>query len=242
MKTRQTLNKHIASAPTLADKWEVAIHGGKPPSAIQKLPAQAFRINNPALSHGPEWNTKVMQQLKKKFVDLLLPALIKDDPRPFEELLEAMAYRRKTTVSLDEFIRRREKQKKKKPSKKEIGRKFRLALISLKPDDLLNINTVKEAIAKRESWESWEDDGKDKNVSFYHDDSALYATMKELNLRFLQPGDKARWTRDGKVIRTLEIMPDGSVKNSKMTRVQVEALSYYTCETNFPNGRAPQAG
>ncbi len=124
---RNTLNKKIASAPTLADKWEVAGHGGKPPSAIQQLPAQAFGITNPALSHGPEWDAKVMEQLKQRFTDLLLPALIKDDPRPFEELLEAMAHRRKTTLPLNEFIRRQSQRG--KLSKKEIGRKFRFALL-----------------------------------------------------------------------------------------------------------------
>ena len=34
---RVTLNKQIASAPTLAKKWEVALHGGPPPTAIQRL-------------------------------------------------------------------------------------------------------------------------------------------------------------------------------------------------------------
>jgi hypothetical protein len=34
---RITLNKQIASAPTLAKKWEAALHGGPPPTAVQRL-------------------------------------------------------------------------------------------------------------------------------------------------------------------------------------------------------------
>lgn len=39
---RVTLNKQIANAPTHAKKWEVALHGGPPPTAIQRLPLEAF--------------------------------------------------------------------------------------------------------------------------------------------------------------------------------------------------------
>jgi hypothetical protein len=36
-KRRLTLNKQIASAPTRAKKWEIALHGGNPPTAIEQL-------------------------------------------------------------------------------------------------------------------------------------------------------------------------------------------------------------
>jgi hypothetical protein len=48
---RVTLNKQIASAPTLAKKWEVALHGGPPSTAVQRLPSEAFGSNAPS-AHG----------------------------------------------------------------------------------------------------------------------------------------------------------------------------------------------
>ena len=234
---RITLNKLIAGAPTLAEKWEIALQGGKSPTAIQRLPFEAIGLAMPS-PHGAEWQAQAIAQTKKKFVDIFFPALMKDDPKPFEELIQAMAYRRKTTVSLDEFIRRKNQQRKIKPTKKEIGRRFRLALINLKPDELLNIKTVKAALAKEELRLS--DFYQNFDSSLYCDDSAIYAAMKELNLRFFRPGDAARWTCGGKVIRILEILPDGTPRVSGMKLEQVEALPGYTCEKSFPNGMTSQ--
>jgi hypothetical protein len=117
---RNTLNKLIASASTLAQKWEIALHGGKPPTPIQRLPFEAVGLATPS-AHGPEWQAQAINQLKQTFADLLLPALMKDDPKPFEELIQAMAHRRKTTVSPDEFVRRQEQQRRIKPTKKGNG-------------------------------------------------------------------------------------------------------------------------
>ena len=233
---RTTLNKLIATAPTLAKKWEIALHGGQPPTPIQRLPSEAFALSTPS-AHGPEWQAQAIEQVKEKFVGLLFPALMKDDPTPFEELVEAMAYRRKTEVSIEEFIRRQEQHRRKKPAKKEIGRRFRLALLNLHPDDLLNIQTVKAALEKVErEFSKWH--GFD--FTLFADDSAIYATMKELNLRLLRPGDAARWTCAGKIVRMLQIQTDGTPKETGMTLKQVEALGSYTCETNFRNGTISQ--
>src|ERR1041384_8123791 len=79
---RMTLNKLIASAPTLAKKWETALHGGKPPTTIQRLPSEAFGLDTYS-PHGSEWQAWAINQLKQKFTDLLFPALMKDDPEPF---------------------------------------------------------------------------------------------------------------------------------------------------------------
>lgn len=146
---RMTLNKLIASAPTRAKKWQTALHGGSPPTAIQQLPIEAIGLATPS-AHGPEWQAREISHLKQKFADLLLPALMNDDPKPFEELLEAMAHRRKTTVSWAKYTRRQQQEKRTKPAKKEMGRRFRLALLGLGPADLLNIQTVKAALAKEE--------------------------------------------------------------------------------------------
>jgi hypothetical protein len=156
---------------------------------------------------------------------------MKDDPRPFEELIRAMAHRRKTMVSMDEFIRRQSQERCKRPTKKEMGRLFRLALLGLGPDDLLNINTVKATLAKEEQRCSNFYRGFD--FSFYSDDSAIYSTMKELGLRFLRPGDFARWTYGGKVIRGLQLLPDGTPKVVGMTLEEVEALPGHNLQTNF---------
>ena len=155
---------------------------------------------------------------------------MRDDPRPFEELIEAMAKRRRTEVSFEEFVRRQEVERKKKPSKKEIGRRLRLALLNLNPDDLLNIRTVKAALAKVErAFQEWH--GFD--FSLTPDDSKIYAVMKELNLRFLLPGDAARWIYGGKVVRVMEVQPDGTVKEKGLTTAQAEKLPCYRCERNF---------
>ena len=227
---RVTLNKQIASAPTLAKKWEVALHGGPPPTAIQRLPLEAFGLDRPSL-HGPEWQAKAIEQLKQRFADLLLPALMRDDPRPFEELIEAMAKRRRTSVSLEEFVRRQDKARKVRPTKKEIGRRLRLALLSLRPDDLLNIRTVKAALAKEEkAFQQWH--GFD--FSLAPDDAWIYAVMKQLNLTFMQRGYRARWISGGKVVRTLEILPDGTPKVSGLTLGELEALGGHVCQTLIP--------
>lgn len=233
---RLTVNKQIAAAPTHAKKWEYALHGGKPPTSIQRLPSEAFGLQRPS-AHGVEWQAKAIEQAKQRFADLLFPALMKDDPKPFEELLEAMARRRKSEVSLDEFIRRQERARHQKPSKKEIGRRLRLALLDLQPDDLLNIRTVKAALARVEqAFQKWH--GFD--FSLAPDDSKIYAVMKELNLRFLQPGDAARWICGGKVVRLLQVQSDGTAKDSGMTLKQVEGLSSYVCQRNFQNGTTSQ--
>jgi hypothetical protein len=226
---RITLNKQIAGAPTLAKKWEMALHGGLPPTAIQRLPSETYGLGAPS-PHGEKWRLGAIEQLKQRFVDLLLPALIRDDPRPFEELIEAMAKRRRCEVSVDEFIRRQEKARKVRPTKKEVGRRLRLALINLGPDDLLNIRTVKSALAKVErAFQEWH--GFD--FSLAPDDSKIYAVMKELNLRFLRPGDAARWIYNGKVVRVMEVQSDGKVREKGLTAAQVRELPCSRRETNF---------
>jgi hypothetical protein len=239
VRERLTLNKQIANAPTHAKKWEIALHGGTPPTLIQRLPDEAVGLDKPS-AHGPEWQAKAIEQLKQRFANLLLPALIADDTRPFEELIEAMRTRRKRTVaSLEEFVRRQEKQRKIKPSKKEIGRRLRLTLLTLDPEDLLNIGTVRAAVEKVEqSFQKWH--GFD--FSLAPDDSKIYAVMKELNLRFLKPGDSFRWVCDGKIVRQFWIQPNGKPKESGMTRKQVESLPYKTCQANFILSQASDAG
>ena len=229
---RTTLNKLIASAASRADKWNIALLGGKPRTEIQNLPFFVFGLQNPS-PHGEEWRLQTIEVWKKKFADLFFPALMKDDPRPFEELLEAMAHRRKTTFPIDEFVRRMNKERYGRPTKKEMGRRFRLALLSLTPDELLNIKTVKEALEKDEK--RFQDFYLNFDFRYYADDSAIYAAMKELNLRFLQPGDRARWTCGGKVVRMLEILPDGTAKESGMTLKELQKLPAHNSETNFRN-------
>lgn len=230
---RVTLNKQIASARTLAKRWETALHGGPPPTAIQRLPLEAFGLDQPS-PHGLEWQAKAIEQLKERFASLLLPALMRDDPRPFEELIEAMAKRRKTSVTLEEFVRRQDKARRVKPTKKEIGRRLRLALLSLRPDDLLNIRTVKAALAKEEkAFQEWH--GFD--VSLAPDDPWIYAVMKQLNVTFLPPGYRARWIAGGKVVRRLEIRADGTPKVSGLTLSELEALGGYLCQTLVPVGK-----
>ena len=149
---RMTLGNLIASAATHADKWHIALRGDKPLTAIQFLPYEAggFAFASP---HGPEYQAAALNQLKQKFTDLLLPALIKDDPKPFEELLEAMAQKRRTCSSSPQYAGLKKAALKQKPSKKEVGRRLRLALLSLSPDDQIEQRMVENA-ALEKSWQS----------------------------------------------------------------------------------------
>lgn len=186
-------------------------------------------LQNPC-PFGEEWRLQQIAWWKQKFADLLFPALIKDDPKPFEELIAAMAYKRKTTVSIDEFIRLRNQQRKLKPTKKEVGRRLRLALLHLKPDDLLNIKTVRAALDKEQAAYQ---KACDSDFNLYSDDSKIYAVMKELNLRFLQPGDAARWICGKNVVRMLTIQPDGTPKVEGMTLEELQSLPSFTCQRRY---------
>jgi hypothetical protein len=218
---RLTLNKQIAAAPTRAQKWEIALHGGKPPTAIQSLPSQVVGLNRPS-AHGVEWQTKAIAQAKQRFADLLFPALMKDDPAPFEQLLEAMAHRRKTEVSLDEFIRRQQLERKKKPLKKEMGRRLRLALLNLDPDDLASIRSVLSFLDSRQIE--------------YSDESHVRRVMRELDIHLLKPGDTVFFgfseidfqTGNPKAwvcLRKIIVGKNGAVTNHGMSRKQYDGLN-----------------
>ncbi len=128
---------------------------------------------------------------------------------------------------MDEFVRRETEASKKPLSKKEKGRRQRLALLNLQPDDLLNIQTVKAALKKFDTH---------PNCKLFADDSTIYAVMKELHIHFLKPGDAARWLYHGKVVRVLRVMPDGESKMVGAPLADVDGLPY---ETNFPFARNP---
>jgi len=173
-RTRLTLNKQIAAAPTRAQKWEIALHGGKPPTAIQQLPLQVIGLAEPS-PFGAEWQAKAIEQAKKRFAELLFPALMKDDQKPFEELIQAMAHRRKTTVSLNEFVRRKQLQQKMQPAKREAGRRLRLAILNLKPDDLTSMPVALKFL--------------DSRSVEYSDESHVRRVMREMDIHLLKPGD-----------------------------------------------------
>lgn len=224
---RNTLNKQIAAAPTHAKKWHIALLGGKPRTEIQNLALFVGGLQPPC-PFGEEWLSQAIKNWKRKFADLFFPALVKNDIQPFEELIQAMADRRRSELTPEKLLQLQKQQKSRlllKPSKKEIGRRFRLALLSLNPDELLNIQTVKAALQKVEAHYN--------DYSLFFDDSKIYAVMKELKIRFLQPGDAASWIHNGKVVRELRIQPDGTPKESGMTLKAVSSLENKTTVTNF---------
>lgn len=228
---RITLNKQIAAAPTLREKSEIAMRGGKPPpTEIQNLLfATALQ---PPCPFGEEWLSQQIKAWKQKFADLLFPALVKNDIQPFEELIQAMADQRRQFILSAASLRRQKQEgspRKFKPSKKEIGRRLRLALLFLNPDDLLNIQTVKAALQKEES-------NFDDGCALFSDDSKIYAVMKELKIRFLKSGDAAVWRAIGsrEILRVLQIQSDGRPKESGMTLKEVSSLKNKIIQTNFP--------
>ena len=231
--TRLTLNKRIASAPTHAGKWEVALHGGSPPTAIQRLVSEAFGLVAPS-PHGAEWQAKALAQVKLRFADLLLPALMKDDPRPFEELIQAMAFRRKTEVSGDEFIRRQKQNLTKQPSKKELGRRLRLAILNLQPDDLTSMRTVLRFL-----------DG--LQIS-YSDESHVRRVMRELDVHLLKPGDSVYFglsefdlntgvPKKWQWVRKMLVARNGTVTNRGMSRKEYDDL--HGCKAHHVQPAAP---
>ena len=229
-RTRQTLNKHIAAAPTRARKWELALLGGPPPTPIQSLARSAASFRTPS-AHGrevAEWEAEAKARLKNVFADLFFPLLVAGNTVPFEELIQEVRDLRKKLVSPEEWVRRETEALKESPSKKEKGRRQRLALLNLQPDDLLNIQTVQAAIAKFDIH---------PDSPLFANDATIYDVMKELHIHFLKPGDAARWLYNGKVVRTLHIMRDGRPKivGAPLAK-HVDGLPY---ETNFPFARNP---
>jgi hypothetical protein len=228
MHKRNTLNKQIAAAPTHAKKWQIALSGGKPRTEIQNLRLFVGALQPPC-PFGEKWLSEAIKNWKWKFAELFFPALIKNDIQPFEELIQAMADRRKTELKPEKLLRLQKQQKNQLPpntSKKEIGRRLRLALLSLKPDELLNIQTVKAALQKKERRYG-------DNCCLFSDDSKIYTVMKELKIRFLQPGDVASWIHNGKVVRELRVQSDGTTKESGMALKEVSLLEDKTTVTNF---------
>jgi hypothetical protein len=215
---RATLNALIAAAPTWAQKWHKALTDGKPPlSPIHQLAQNAAGYAEP---HSPKTVASVKKEfgldldesdalaknkLKAELADLLFPALVAGNTAPFEQIIQGIRdYRRSQRLcakTLDE-LKDRQCQL---PSKRERGRLQRLALLNLGPDDLLNIGTAKAAIARFDKHPSgW---------CLFPEDATIYALMKELEIRFLRPGDAVRWrTEDGRTVRLLQILPDGKPK------------------------------
>lgn len=227
---RNTLNTQIAAAATLAEKSDIALRGGQPEfTEIQTL--AWLTALQPPCPFGEEALAKMVVGYKQKVADLLFPALVNNDIQIFEELILEMKKQRRDRINLEKALRTSSQAsapKKNKPSKKEIGRQFRLALMFLDPDDLLNIQTVKTALEKIEN-------NLPDNYKLFSDDSKIYAVMKELKIRFLQPGDKAEWrATTGQVLRQLQILSDGTPKIMGMTLQELSLVNNKTVRTNFP--------
>lgn len=230
-RSRATLNKQIAAAPTLAEKSDIALSGGQPAFTEIQMLSWLTALQSPC-PYGEVALANTVKAYKQKVADLLFPALVNNDIQIFEELILAMKEQRRNRINLEKALRSPPQDgnpHKYKPSKKEIGRLLRLALLYLHPDDLLNIQTVRSALEKEES--SLPD-----NYRFFSDDSKIYAVMKELKIRFLKPGDKAEWRAagSGQVLRQLQILPDGTPKETGMTLEEISLVKNKNVLTNFP--------
>ena len=163
-KERMTINKQIANAPTQAKKLEIALNRGAPPTPIQRFVQGVVGLDGP-LPDGvgnvwKEWQDEAIKRSQAEFVKLFFFALMRDDPRPFEELLQALADGRKERSGRAAPL----------SEKVEKGRRLRLALLALRPRERSDIGTVKEALRK------WRAE--------YTDEPAIYSAMKELGLGF----------------------------------------------------------
>jgi hypothetical protein len=198
---RNTLNKKIAAAKTIGEKWLSALNGGEPPTEIQFLARQATALrkslNNPnqPATHGPGFHT-TCEQLNQRFTRLLFPALLEDNPAPFAELLEAMAKSRRSECrDLNEFISRMEEYSKQPVSKKESGRRLRLALLGLWPDQLLSMGSVIKSLSERGLYKL--------------DERHVRRTMREIDVHLLRPGECFIYRKNGRTVRTLRVSKSG---------------------------------
>jgi hypothetical protein len=188
-KTRKTLNEQIKAAPTHADKWQTAASGGPPLTPIQQLAFDAFPLQLP-VGNGTDWKKHLTEQLKTRFADLFFPSLMDGKTQPFVELIEAMAESRKSGGSVSNFNRGitvnpgtpvagkdafqftpRIPVNKDKGRKKEAGRRLRLALLSLDPEDRQSVKTILDALGR--------------NHVEYSDESHVRRVMRELDVCLL---------------------------------------------------------
>lgn len=207
-RSRLTLNKQIAAAPTRAEKKDIAAWGGKPPTEIQMLVTTVY-INR-SFANPKKWQIQEMERLKARFADLLFPALTKDDPAPFDELLTAMAQqRREITAAKDGFVLYGKRSKLK--TKKEQGRRLRQAILSLKPDDLVSMRAVEAHL--------------EKCNAVYSDESHVRRVMRELKVQLLKLGDIVYFRFGEKCPRKFIVERNGKIKNYGMNRSDYDALN-----------------
>lgn len=207
MKTgqRNTLNKAISAAPTFAQKWKIAITGGAPvPTELQLLARTAaiLRSGCPSGEDWKKWHAGYVKDLEAEFVKLLFPALMKGDPLPFIELERAMGDCRRGNLDFQQDLRRK--------SKMEDGRRLRLALLTLEPEDRVSMKTVAEALSRLEIEAS--------------DRSHLGKVMREIPINLLVPGQKCIWSIKGKVVRELVFNCDGTLTNRGLSRNKLGEL------------------
>ena len=199
---RSTLNKEIAAAATHADKVKLALIGGKAATPIQMLPLSAALLRKTL--PDAEWKKGAIERLKQQFADVLFPALMKDDTSAFEELIEAMAARRR---GLDYIIPHR---RGKPGKKKEAGRRLRLALLTLDPEDRQSIQTVLDRLSEDEIE--------------YSDESHVRRVMREIRVGLLVPGQRCHWYIGKKLVRELRMEADGSLTNEGQSRKDLAAV------------------
>jgi hypothetical protein len=212
-KNRSSLRKFINAGATIYDKWERAFYGGPPPTKIQSL---ALRAPCSRFAPGlePEWLPEVNEGLKKEFADLLFPALLNDDPAPFQELLAAMAKERSRIVSCKNGFVLYKKQS--LSGRDAVTRKLGTEIPLLSPDDLISREAVMRALQKREI------PGEEK---------AVFNAMRDLGVRLLKPGDMAYFgfradlSKPIEVVRYFVVQKNRTINNHGMSRKKYDALN-----------------
>lgn len=218
---RNTLSKRIATHPVHAAKYWAALLGKIKVTDMTIFPlmAESIRRYNPdnatdKYNYNP---AKATSKLRRDFVNRFFPALMSSDIQAFSELIQAMSYVRKLSANIAK-VQRQVAAGKYMPSKNETGRLLRLVLLSLEEEDLLSIHTVKQCLdfVNEHLQKQYGND-----FSLYPDDSRIYTVMRELNLSFLQPGDWVEWVLARKVVRRMEIQPDGKAIFTGFSRSEV---------------------
>jgi hypothetical protein len=239
---RGTLNALIEGAPTFAQKWHVALtNGAEPLSPMHQL---AIRAAGCAAIPSPEDvaafkrlgidlaedNARIEAEIKAELVGLLFPALVAGDTAPFEQVIQGIRDYRRSQSACAKTVEALAPRQCQQPSKRERGRLQRLALLSLDPDDLLDIGTVQAALEKFDRHPSgW---------PLFSEDSTIYELMKELEISLLRPGDMVRWrTMDGRTVRLLQILPSGRPKiTGPRNPAELERFGCLSVEFGSPAG------
>jgi hypothetical protein len=263
-KPRNTLNKAIAAAPTHAQKWQRAIEGNTPATAIDKLVSSAASYWKPA-PRTAQWEAECKEAYVEARNAIGKPLTPAEMATPADkQFWSAKAWGEWDTQCQAQL-------------KEEFADLLFPALVAGDAAPFKQLVKAMSEFRKLPGLEAWhrrqrekpskkekglrqrrvlltlcpwefislhtlkdaiarEFPDTDPDETLFASDAAIYELMAELHLRLLQPGNEVRWFREGKCVRRLRIMPSGKPKEWGKPLKYVDGLPY---SINFPHGMKP---